>query len=342
MRTSPLIPLALVTAALAGGCAGRSPEPSVVLRPDERMVPATPVVDRPDPAASVVEVRVPVHPPQLRPLPGGAPAPSTRPADVLSAVVSALEAATVRPSPGDFVEAVQRYDYAPGLVYAVVGSPGYVTAVALRPGERLLTASAGDTSRWSVEAVEAGQGEGRRTLLLVKPRRPFAQTNLVVATDERVYQLELTSVDGGAYHSMVEWAYPFGDVLAARGRAEEAARREASTASAGLDLSRVNFDYLVLTQPKQPPPAWAPLRAFDDGRRTYVQFPPGLAASEAPPLFVLPAGKGERGEEAQLVNYRVRGGYYVVNRLFDRAELRAGQAPQQVVRIVRGEARGRR
>jgi type IV secretion system protein VirB9 len=46
-----------------------------------------------------------------------------------------------------------------------------------------------------------------------------------------------------------------------------------------------------------------------------------------------------------VVNYRVRGRYYVVDRLFAAAELRLGEKHQQVVRIVRnggGRTRARR
>jgi type IV secretion system protein VirB9 len=50
-------------------------------------------------------------------------------------------------------------------------------------------------------------------------------------------------------------------------------------------------------------------------------------------------GKGGRTE---LVNYRVRGRYYVVDRLFAAAELRLGERHQQVVRIVRGDVRRER
>ena len=59
---------------------------------------------------------------------------------------------------------------------------------------------------------------------------------------------------------------------------------------------------------------------------------------EAPPLFLVD-GKGT----AQLVNYRVQGRYYVVDRLFEAAELRLGLKRQDVVRITRsGQADNRR
>lgn len=75
---------------------------------------------------------------------------------------------------------------------------------------------------------------------------------------------------------------------------------------------------------------WRPLRAFDDGRQTYVEFPANLGTGEAPPLFLVD-GKGT----AQLVNYRLQGRYYVVDRLFEAAELRLGLKHQDVVRISR-------
>ena len=58
---------------------------------------------------------------------------------------------------------------------------------------------------------------------------------------------------------------------------------------------------------------------------------------EAPPLFVI----GEDGE-AQLVNYRVAGRYYVVDRLFGAAELRLGGKKQQIVRISSAQPRRRK
>jgi len=45
-----------------------------------------------------------------------------------------------------------------------------------------------------------------------------------------------------------------------------------------------------------------------------------------------------RNGDAQLANYRVKGDWYIVDRLFDKAELRIGQAPQTVVGIVRADA----
>ena len=324
--------LCLMAAVAAAGCASTDPATVPVL-PDDRLVAARRLADDgPDePPPKVVEVRVAVPSPQLRPL--APPAPSialTGPA----AVAAATGAATTQPTTEGFLNAIQYYDYAPGVVYTAVTCPGYVTTIALRPGERLLTAAAGDTVRWAVDSVEAGSGATAQTLLLVKPRRPGVRTNLLVTTDQRVYALDLTSNDGGVYHTMIAWNYPYGDLVAVRAAAAEGRDRAGQTVAGGIDLSKANFDYLILRQRGVPLPPWCPLRAFDDGRRTYVQFPPRVAVTEAPPLFVL-----GRAGDAQLVNYRVRGDWYVVDRLFDRAELRLGQAPQTVIGIARADVR---
>ena len=41
------------------------------------------------------------------------------------------------------------------------------------------------------------------------------------------------------------------------------------------------------------------------------------------------------GEAAEIVNYRIQGEYYVVDKLFSAAELRLGEDDQQIVRIER-------
>jgi type IV secretion system protein VirB9 len=65
-------------------------------------------------------------------------------------------------------------------------------------------------------------------------------------------------------------------------------------------------------------------------RTSLIEFPATLAVGEAPPIFLV-----DRKGEAQLVNYRVKDRFYVVDRIFDVAELRLGTKHQQIVRITR-------
>ena len=98
----------------------------------------------------------------------------------------------------------------------------------------------------------------------------------------------------------------------------------------GVNIGALNFRYSI--EGDNPP--WRPVRAFDDGRQVFIEFPRGIGQGEMPPLWVIgPAGGGE------LVNYRVQGNHMIVDRLFAAAELRLGGKHQQIVRIVRNDGR---
>jgi len=66
----------------------------------------------------------------------------------------------------------------------------------------------------------------------------------------------------------------------------------------------------------------------------FIEFPRGISQGEMPPLWVI----GPEGG-AELVNYRVRGHFMIVDRLFAAAELRLGGEHQKMVRIVRTDGR---
>jgi type IV secretion system protein VirB9 len=176
----------------------------------------------------------------------------------------------------------------------------------------------------------SGSGETKRAHILVKPFSAGLSTNLVITTDRRVYRLQLMSTAATSM-AAISWTYPADALLAIERR--QAAAEAAKPAAAGIAIEHLNFDYVIAGDK----PAWRPIRAFDDGRQTFIAFPPDIAAGEAPPLFIL----GPDGE-AQLVNYRVAGRYYVVDRLFGAAELRLGEKTQQIVRITRTEPRRRK
>jgi type IV secretion system protein VirB9 len=300
--------------------------------PDPRLKPAALMTDDPAIAPKIVEVKVPVSDPQLRFAHAGNNASIARTGT--TAIAAAQAGATTQPTTDGFLNAIQYYDYAPGIVYTAVTSPGYVTTISLRPGEKLITASAGDTVRWIVDSVQSGSGDTAQTLLLIKPRKAGLQTNLLISTDQRVYALDLSSTDSGIYHTMIAWNYPFGDVVMIRNQVAQQQAVAQATVATGLNLSKANFNYLILRQKHTATPAWCPIRAFDDGQKTFIQFPPKVTVTEAPPLFVM----GRNGD-VQLVNYRVKGDWYIVDRLFDKAELRLGQTPQTVIAIVRSETK---
>ena len=280
----------------------------------------------------VVEIPKPLPlPGQLKAVPGGKVL-GPEPKNPTDRVAKANEAARVQPTRNGYINAVQVYPYATGALYQVYTAPGQVTDIALQDGEQLVGSgpvAAGDTVRWIIGDTESGTGPTKRVHIEVKPTRPDLVTNLVINTDRRTYHLELRSTEK-TYMASVSWQYPQDQLIALRRR--NAVAEAAAPVDAGLDLGRLNFRYAI----EGDTPAWRPLRAFDDGAKVFIEFPRGIRQGEMPPLFVL----GPEGG-AELVNYRARQNYYVVDRLFAAAELRLGGDHQQKVRIVRTDGRPR-
>lgn len=273
---------------------------------------------------------------------GGAGRPVRRRTDTNSALarpLAALQRANAEardgPASGVFVNSALYHAFEPGRLYAIHTSPRFLTTIALRPGEKLIAKAAGDTVRWVLGETEAGAGEAQQVIVLVKPMRGGLQTNLVLTTDQRTYLIDAVSTDSGAYTSVLSWTYPQDET---RARAAEAARRTATAdqalaIQAAVPVERLDFRYVVTPLKGRAPP-WTPVRVFDDGAKTYIEFPPDLPVREAPPVFLLDAD-----DQAQLVNSRLAGRYLVVDRIIDRAELRLGDKKPVAVRLTRQGAR---
>ena len=317
----------LALAALSA-CAGPERPPAIAF--DEAAF--APAAREAAPPAPVRIVRIP----EPLPLPGQLkrllPLPSTRPGDERppeQRVDDANQAAAVEPETRGYINAMQVYAYAAGALYQLYAAPERVSAIALQPGERVVAVSAGDTTRWVIADTVSGTGADALTRILVKPVTDGLATNLVIVTDRRAYHLELTSTPE-TYMASVSWHYPHDELLALERANEAAGNAPDPVIDAGLRLDDLRFRYRITGDT----PPWRPVRVFDDTAKVYIQFPVRLDQGEAPPLFVVgPAG------EAELVNYRVRGHTYIVDRLFAAAELRLGEDPQQVVRITRTDAR---
>lgn len=323
--------LALLGSVSLAGCATTWTPPEISY--DEAATP-TPAVLAAEPPRPVEIVQVPTPlplPGQLQRVPP-ARTQAPEPTDPRARVDAANSAARVQPFRSGYFNAVQVYPYSEGALYQVYAAPGQVTDIALQPGEQLVGSgpvAAGDTVRWIIGDTVSGTGAASRVHILVKPVRPDLQTNLVINTDRRTYHLELRSSER-TYMASVSWSYPQDALIALRRRNEEAAAAQPAATSTMPAIENLNFRYRI----EGDHPAWRPVRAFDDGRQVFIEFPSGIGQGEMPPLWII----GSAGD-AQLVNYHVRGRYMVVDRLFGGAELRLGGDRQRRVRIVRTDAR---
>lgn len=322
----PLIS-AILAAGLLTACA-TPPPPAVSIEPALTEVsealsdlPEPPLPSEPVPAA---EIPAPgpeapsTEEPSLAPGPAG-PKPEraepVTPREAARILAEANSGARQRAAPGAFSEATLLYAWEPGAIYELQTSPDFVSTLLLEPGEVLIDIAAADTARWSVSNTLSGD----RALLIVKPSAPKLKTNIVLVTDRRAYLIEAVSAAGEVYTAQAAWTYP----------APPAPPPVPDPEPTPEPPPRPLHEDYVLKAPRKGPPPWMPEKVWDDGRRTFVQFPEDIAASDMPPLLI------RTPEGLELVNYRIHGRRYEVDRIFTEAELRLGRKKPVVVTILR-------
>src|SRR5262249_21259063 len=149
----------------------------------------------------------------------------------------------------------------------------------------------------------------------------------------RAYYLRLISKQD-EYVARVAFAYAEDDTaqkwqqqIATQHTQERLERRSAEMPVALLTADKLNFGYRIQGGDDN----LRPRRVFDDGAKTYIQMPASIQYRQAPALLVIGTdGKGE------MTNYRVKEQTYIVDRLFDRANLILGSGKKaQKVEITR-------
>ena len=227
------------------------------------------------------------------------------------------------------------YTFGTGLP-TIVCAPLRVCVLELEPGEKMVgEPHIGDSVRWTISPAAAGKPEAQ--MIVIKPKQAGLDTNLLVPTDRRAYYVRLVSKPDD-YLARVAFAYP--DEENAKWQQhfqqEEVQRRKQQAESSVIapvdSIESLYFDYRVSGGDEY----LRPVRVVDDGRKTFVQMPAGTTVWETPVLVVV----GTNGPE--MVNYRVKGDMYIVDRLFERGALILGVGKKQRrADIVRGVSRQR-
>ncbi len=238
---------------------------------------------------------------------------------------------------GDFVQVPFGHQ-----VPVVRCAPLRVCLIELEAGELVLNTVTGDAARWILDRAVAGP-RAATTVIVAKPTACNLTTNLAITTDRRIYQITLDArpCKGEArenphepFTRLLRFYYPdelvrswASEAEARRAAAEEAARASTPLAGAaaaggdGLPLASLHFNYRWTRTGKYP---WEPAAVFDDQVHTYIRLPGSGVGQEAPVLFLI----DRRGATA-LLNYAVRGQYYVTDRVFEKAALVIGSGRDQ-------------
>jgi type IV secretion system protein VirB9 len=151
--------------------------------------------------------------------------------------------------------------YNPNDVFKFIGYYGYQASIELAGNEEIVSISMGDTTAWQI--VPSGHR------LFIKPMEPDATTNMTLITNKRTYFFELygaetTDIRDPDMVFNVKFIYP-------EEEEEEHFHTHSSsgsTASPNLDHpEKLNFYYSISGHEEI-----APIKIYDDGEFTYMQF----------------------------------------------------------------------
>lgn len=196
------------------------------------------------------------------------------------------------------------FQYSPNQLYKVYCRVGYLTDIALKDGETITFVGGGDTAAWMLDTSIVGTTPH----LYVKPIAKDVNTNIVVNTTEHTYQLILNSSDW--YNPMVRWNYGIENNINMKKQKKKDEKIIIGETNA-YSVDKLNFEYTVSGNQ-----SWKPVMVFDDGQKTYIKFK--KLKSTMPVLFIREKNK----KSVSMVNYKVKDDCYIVDKLFDEAQLR--------------------
>lgn len=205
----------------------------------------------------------------------------------------------------------------------------------LQAGEKVLNVFSGDSVRWQFDGAVSGP-DGNTPHLLIKPIEANQSTTLVITTDRRAYSIHLKS-SHSKYMARIGFDYSHEprDILAAmqpRMSAQPAyvepvvETKYVATMPGFKSAADLDFDYKISGKAR-----WKPLRVFNDGEKTYIEFDESINNQELPIFQV----EGSEGTKA-LVNSRFIDNRYIIDSVFDEGFLVLGVGRKQdVIKIKR-------
>jgi type IV secretion system protein VirB9 len=200
-------------------------------------------------------------------------------------------------------------------VVTIVGSQLTQTSIQFGDSETIKAVEAGNSIAWTVEV-----DKNKQNILFLKPTMDMPNTNLEVVTDKYIYHFALVSAPKNSPNNKevtynVRFKYPdeINATIAAQTQVKKE-RRDAVVTNNPVDPLKVNWDYSFSEKCSK---EYAPIKAFDDGKFTYFQFPNN---TETPAIFMVDS----KGHES-LANWTMRGKYVVIQRIARQFSMRNGK-----------------
>lgn len=202
----------------------------------------------------------------------------------------------------------------------VACAPLHVCIIKLQDDEHITNLTIGDSVRWKAQASTAG----KFPVVVVKPTVTDITTNLSIMTDAgRIYYLTLVSYKNRwvpliAFYDPARIVETVSQQYVDQAKAADAAKKRKEDATVatlpGDDIASMDFEYAITG----PSSDIKPVRVFSSAGHTYIQMPESLRYKDAPAIFSLVNG------EQQLVNFKSKGNYYIVDGIPDKINLVLG------------------
>lgn len=215
------------------------------------------------------------------------------------------------------------FAYAPQQIYKIYCKIGYLTDLEFKKGEKITYVGGGDTAQWMLDKATVSDTPH----IYVKPIANNVATNIIVNTSAgHVYQILLNS--GSWYNPMISWNY--GDEDDINKKLATNAYEDDNVYPGGKSLAvqpeNINFDYKIKAK-KGKLPDWSPASVFDDGKKTYIKF--SSFNNKLPVLFI----KEKGSKNLSLANYRQKGNMFIVDKIFDEAQLNISNDDKDIIII---------
>jgi len=206
------------------------------------------------------------------------------------------------------------FRYAPNQLYKIYCRVGYLTDLSLKKGETISFVGGGDTSAW---AVNSSTVDGVPHIY-IKPTVETSNTNLIVTTNKRSYQLILNT--SSWYNPMVTWTYGREEQAEALAQIQKDERTINGTFNGSYDSLYFGYEWSGDSEYK-------PETVFDDGERTYIKF--RKLPARIPAVFI--KEKGKKG--VSMVNFTTKNNGYTLDRVANEINLRFDE--DEVIKIKR-------
>ncbi|MBQ4874689.1 MAG: TrbG/VirB9 family P-type conjugative transfer protein [Rickettsiaceae bacterium H1] len=201
---------------------------------------------------------------------------------------------------------IKSMNYDKDNIHKYVGFYGYQSSIIFDNDETISTVSMGVSTGWQLDP------QGNK--LYIKPIEDNADTNASITTNKRTYHFKLFAkeaegIDDPEIAHEVRFSYPEDNIIIVN---RDETIGDDSEIPDIENATNLNFNYRVSGSDYI-----KPIRAFDNGKFTYLQF--NNANGELPAVFLVDS----KGYES-LVNFRVRGDYMIIERAAAKFTLRNG------------------